>query len=614
MKILNYLKQHYVLTTILVVAAMLRFYHIDFQSIWLDELITMKECNPKLSFDESYGMMSIMENNPLLYYYSVKLFSTIFGHTTFVVRMFSAVIGLLSVFGIYLLGKEIKNEKTGLIAALLLTINHFHLWYSQEARAYGLLTLLTIVSFYRLVIFLKKSTYKNAIFYGIFAALMINTHFFGLFVLVSQAIILLVFLFDAEKKHRINFLLKSAIAGAITLIAFYLFSWDIFFIAAEIKSFWIPAPTAEIYTGIFKEFFGYSESLIFINYILIIYYFISLFKEKDSSKNSLSTNKNIFSFVVIFFWVFITMLIPYLRSYLEVPMIISRYMIVVLPAAILILSISLSKINNKTIRRIVILFFIIASLTDIIVVKKHYSEIKKTQFREISNDLISKNKNKSLIVSIWGWHLDYLFNNEKNKNKINNQSLEDYLKGVRENTNKKENFWYIDGNQRPYNLDADSEVYLNSNYTLIESIEYFDTWAKYYTTKEGVENTYALNINEFEPIKSDNDINVLLFSNSTTKSKPILLEPGNYRLAIKARSIPEEPINNENAHLTLSLSGMKIGSYFLTEKAEEINYFQFDVSKKEEYKVEITFDNDLVLNNADRNALIFSVIIEKVKK
>jgi hypothetical protein len=93
-----------------------------------------------------------------------------------------------------------------------------------------------------------------------------------------------------------------------------------------------------------------------------------------------------------------------------------------------------------------------------------------------------------------------------------------------------------------------------------------------------------------------------LFSNSTTSSKPVTLDPGNYRLAIKARSIPETPVNNENAHLTLSLSGKKIGAYFLTEKAEEINYFQFDVVKKQEYKVELTFDNDFVLNNADRIA------------
>ena len=53
--------------------------------------------------------------------------------------------------------------------------------------------------------------------------------------------------------------------------------------------------------------------------------------------------------------------------------------------------------------------------------------------------------------------------------------------------------------------------------------------------------------------------------------------------------------------------------YFLSEKEEAINYIQFVISKKQFYTIEITFDNDLVLNNADRNALVFSTTIEKVK-
>jgi hypothetical protein len=75
---------------------------------------------------------------------------------------------------------------------------------------------------------------------------------------------------------------------------------------------------------------------------------------------------------------------------------------------------------------------------------------------------------------------------------------------------------------------------LNSNFNQIESLKYFDTWGRYYSPKAGIEKTFVLNINEFEPIKSDNDSNILLFS--PTKSKPNVLEPGNYRLALKARS------------------------------------------------------------------------------
>ena len=90
------------------------------------------------------------------------------------------------------------------------------------------------------------------------------------------------------------------------------------------------------------------------------------------------------------------------------------------------------------------------------------------------------------------------------------------------------------------------------------------------------------------------------------------MEKGNYRLAIKSRSIPEVPLNGENAHLTLSVNGKKIGAYFLTEKEEAMNYFEFSIPTKGNYQIELTFDNDLVLDNNDRNALVFSVSVEKI--
>ena len=42
MKIVNYLKEHYFLISILAVGAFLRLYHLDFQSVWIDEIHTMR--------------------------------------------------------------------------------------------------------------------------------------------------------------------------------------------------------------------------------------------------------------------------------------------------------------------------------------------------------------------------------------------------------------------------------------------------------------------------------------------------------------------------------------------------------------------------------------------
>ena len=156
MNILNRLKNNYWLLAILVLGSMLRFYHIDFQSIWLDEIHTMIEGNPSLPYSEFYDIMLLREQMPHLYYNLVRIFSYIFGHSTFTVRILSSIIGILSIYSIYLLAKEVANRKTGYFAALLMSVNYFHIWYSQEARPYVLLSLFTILSYYRLIIFLKN--------------------------------------------------------------------------------------------------------------------------------------------------------------------------------------------------------------------------------------------------------------------------------------------------------------------------------------------------------------------------------------------------------------------------------------------------------------------------
>ena len=76
--------------------------------------------------------------------YEVDFIFKVFGYTTFVARLFSAILGILSIYGINILGKELINKKVGLISALILTINPFHLYFSQEARPYILLFLFSI--------------------------------------------------------------------------------------------------------------------------------------------------------------------------------------------------------------------------------------------------------------------------------------------------------------------------------------------------------------------------------------------------------------------------------------------------------------------------------------
>ena len=180
MKIIKWFKENYWLTCILFVAAFLRIYHANFQSIWLDEILSMNNSNPTLSMKQFYEGIMFWEFIPHMYFLILRFVFDIFGYTTSVARIFSAIIGVFGVYSIYLFGKELINKRTGLLASALVCINFFHISYSQEIRPYGMLFLFTVLSFYRLVIFIKKPTISNGILFGLFTGLYLNCHFFGL--------------------------------------------------------------------------------------------------------------------------------------------------------------------------------------------------------------------------------------------------------------------------------------------------------------------------------------------------------------------------------------------------------------------------------------------------
>lgn len=611
MKFLNWIKENKILVSIVLFGAILRLYKLDYQSIWIDEICSFKEADPKLSVIDIYKFVKSFDPHPPFYYISLHFVFMIFGYTTFVMRAYSAFLGIAGLIAFYFLGKEIANKKVGLIGTGLLAINFFHIYYSQEARMYSLMFLTTTLSFYTLIKLIKSPTARNTIPYIICTTLMIYSHFFALFVLFSQAVIILYFLFEKEKIERKRFFLLSMLSG-IAVVILWIPALLIFLEASKTQSSWIPAPTPDQFSSLFKEFFGNAEVIFYFISILIIFYFVKIFNKTNDNENSNAKDKILFQFVIISIWIFVSLLIPYVVSFLKIPVMVSRYFTSLLPAVILLTALGLNYVKDTKLKIIIIVLFTISSLTDIIIVKDYYNKTTKTQFREITDDLIQKNPSKAIVVSPWAWHLNTFFDNHKIK--THESDLQQYVNILMLDPTKKVDFWYLGAHFQQYQLSPEAEAFLNTNFNQIEKLEYYDTWARHYVSKAGVESTYVLKINEFEPIKTDNDVNILLFSNSTTKSKPIELMPGNYRLTIKARSLPEVPLNNENAHLTISVNDKKIGAYFLSEKNETLNFTSFTIDKKQDYQIGITFDNDLVLENSDRNALIFSVIIEKVSK
>lgn len=477
-KIINWIKSNYLILIILAIATAMRFYHLEYQSVWLDEICSITEANPTVKWSDLEMTILASDPHPQLYFIFLKSMFLLFGYTIFVARFFSAFIGVLGVFSIYLLGKEIMNKKVGLISAFLLAINAFHLYYSQEVRMYSLLLLFTVLSFYRLVIFLKNTTYKNAVWYGIFTGLMLFTQFFGLFVLASQLFILLIILLRLDKKDKLQFLFKSLVSGAI-MIAIFLPAIHLFIETTKKKYAVLQPTTIDIIKQIFKDFADNSDVVLWISILIIAFYFFfvvkkKLFKNKEESQIIL----------VLLSWIFITLLLPIIRSYLVTPMIVSRYFIVILPAIILFVALGIDKMSKKAIQISVVAILAVFSFKQLIYTNDYYNKIAKGQFREVSDYVIKENSEKDPVVCNLSWYLIYLFDRDKTHTPLVNKVFEDYVQEMMKQPEKIQSFWYFGAFGTPLKLSPESEKFMAGHFDVVHSLDEFDAWTRHYVPKE----------------------------------------------------------------------------------------------------------------------------------
>jgi uncharacterized membrane protein len=98
----------------------------------------------------------------------------------------SVIPALFTIPALYALGKKLFDSRIGLMAAFLLTVNAFHVRYSQEARSYSLYPLLCVLSCIYFLRFLDNPSRDNRIGHVLTSALAVYAHFFGGFVVVAQ--------------------------------------------------------------------------------------------------------------------------------------------------------------------------------------------------------------------------------------------------------------------------------------------------------------------------------------------------------------------------------------------------------------------------------------------
>ena len=126
------------------VAFLLRTPYLDAQSLWRDEVDVIRlaaELWSRLTGD----LLQARHNGPL-FYLVMRGWLALAGESEFALRYVSLCGGILAVPLTYWVGRRLVGTRAGVMAAVLVTISAYLIWYGQDAKMYALVTALTLLA------------------------------------------------------------------------------------------------------------------------------------------------------------------------------------------------------------------------------------------------------------------------------------------------------------------------------------------------------------------------------------------------------------------------------------------------------------------------------------
>ncbi|MBA3947264.1 MAG: glycosyltransferase family 39 protein [Herpetosiphonaceae bacterium] len=130
------------------------------QSLWLDEGYAAGYVTGSHVGRLLLDLFSPAQAYPL-YHLLLKLTTRLLGDSEWALRLPSALAGAFAVPALYALGCELRDRWLGLVAALLLLGSPFAIWQAQDAKAYSLTLLATILLWWTCVRALRVGTRRT---------------------------------------------------------------------------------------------------------------------------------------------------------------------------------------------------------------------------------------------------------------------------------------------------------------------------------------------------------------------------------------------------------------------------------------------------------------------
>jgi 4-amino-4-deoxy-L-arabinose transferase-like glycosyltransferase len=220
------MKKYWLLIAALLIGAFLRLYQLgtipnaltwDETALGYNAFSILKTGKDEFGKTLPIIFKSFGDYKPGLYVYLAVPSIAIFGLTEFAVRLPGALFGILAIFGVFLLVKELfRDEKRNILLAsfvsLSLAIMPLHIHFSRGAWETNVFSTLLLFSLYFLIKFFKTGKFLN---YAIILALLTFITYQSAKVLTPLVILFAIIVYWSDFKNQFNIYRKSKLNLAV---------------------------------------------------------------------------------------------------------------------------------------------------------------------------------------------------------------------------------------------------------------------------------------------------------------------------------------------------------------------------------------------------------------
>lgn len=260
-----------ILLIIIVVSAVLRLWQLHNVPFMHDEFSALsRTCYDNFHDLIREGVM-LNDSHPAGTQVLVYLLVQLFGWSEFWLKLPFALMGIASVYLVFVIANQWFNKNVGLLSAAFVSVSELFLFYSQLSRPYspGLFFTLLLVYFWNRILFDKRDiTIWICIGFAISAFLAAEMQMFSLAQAGLIALTGLFFIGNVDKKRKKAYLWSCVAALALYLPTFPVFYYQLF-VYGSIGG-WLGKPAPSFLTDFLQYSANYNNLFIFIMLIVIL--------------------------------------------------------------------------------------------------------------------------------------------------------------------------------------------------------------------------------------------------------------------------------------------------------------------------------------------------------